>query len=115
MSFNKQIVLGIFIGVIGWSIAAFSDSKPIGIALFIIGFAIVAINAIILPWRKQFNSRGLPPVFGIKFGMIGFSVCCIAGLLALLKIREDVVNIIFYIGVVIILISVLINIKYINK
>jgi predicted tellurium resistance membrane protein TerC len=115
--FQKILVVGFAIAIIGWCIGGFLGQREIGVSVFIIGFAISVFGLVGSNLNITFPSDDKlhMPSIGLKIGTIGFGISCLSVLSSFFVDLDNINNYIFIAGFILVVIGVSIMIRGIKK
>lgn len=109
MNTSKVLVfIGFTFAIIGWCLGAFFDLRQIGGGLFLLGFFTAACGVVGAQFSMKTEGKLRASGIGMKVGAVGFGICCLSGLIAIVSGKEDVANYIFFIGFIVALIGIII-------
>lgn len=101
------LIVGVTLGVLGFSVAVLLDKRQLGMVIFLVGFfigAASAVSIILSSVSSNFGKIGMP----IKIAAGGFGLIVIGQLLAIVLSEKIVIgNMFFIIGIATMLVGIL--------
>ncbi|MBI5782576.1 MAG: hypothetical protein HZA69_02415 [Gammaproteobacteria bacterium] len=107
MAFPKTLMIsGYVIAGCGALVAAVFDQRIPGAVIFAIGFYAVVVGVIASIFSKDYQDRVANFGVGLKIGAVGFAICSLSFLVAILKTAKTFENILFYGGLATVVIGI---------
>jgi len=102
------LIAGVILGIIGFVAAALLDKRQLGMAIFLVGFFVGAASAVFIALTSASSDFGKLGT-AIKISAGGFGVIVLGQLLGFLLGRDGLIaNIFFFVGIAVMMVSIVI-------